>query len=386
MRYQSRRLNLAHSPFVSRRGILKTMPSATPVKPLPTEDLAHILTHSREAFASLQNARLFITGGTGFFGHWLLESLLHANRELSLNIHATVLTRSVASFQTKAPHITGDPAITLLEGDIKTFPFPTGQHTHIIHAATDTATQHAPAYELAESILEGTRRVLQFAQATGARHLLYTSSGAIYGRGITNVASIPETYPGAPNPLLLQSSYDEAKRMAEHLCVAYSHGTPLECSIARCFAFVGPHLPLDQHFAIGNFIRDAIANTPIHGGIHIKGDGTPLRSFLYMSDLAIWLWTMLASAPANRAYNVGSDESISIAGLAHLTADTLHPGLSIQIDGTPIPGAPPATYVPNITRAQNELGLKVTIPLAEAIRRTAAWHGFPAHRFVRPKE
>jgi nucleoside-diphosphate-sugar epimerase len=346
-------------------------------EPLPTEDLAHILTHARAAFESLPNARLFITGGTGFFGHWLLESLLYANEHDTTNIRATVLTRNAAAFQNKTPHIANNPAITLLEGNIKTFPFPTEPHTHIIHAATDTVV--ASSHELAESILDGTRRVLQFAQQTGARRLLYTSSGAVYGRGITNVSRISETYPNAPLP---PDSYDEAKRQAEQLCLA----APLECTIARCFAFVGPHLPLDAHFAIGNFIRDAIAGRPIH----IKGDGTPLRSFLYMSDLAIWLWTMLATAPANRPYNVGSNESVSIAELAHTVATTLSSrpersaverpvgesgeNLPIQIDGTPIPNAPPATYVPDITRAQTELGLKVTIPLAEAIRRTAAWH------------
>ncbi len=338
-------------------------------KPLPAEDLDHILTHTRDIFASLDGSRICITGGTGFFGHWLLESLLHANRELHLNILATVLTRNAAAFSLKAPHIAENPAIKLLEGDIRTFAFPTEPHTHILHAATDSASPTNP-YDLADSILEGTRRVLQFARQTGARRLLYTSSGAVYGRNITSLTRIPETYPGGPDPLLLQSSYDEAKRMAEHLCVAYSHNTPLQCVIARCFAFVGPHLPLDQHFAIGNFIRDALAGKPIH----IKGDGTPLRSFLYMSDLAIWLWTMLANAAPNRAYNVGSDESLSIAELAYLVAATLSPGLRIQIDGTANPAASPATYVPGITRAQTELGLRVTVPLAEAIRRTAAWH------------
>jgi len=341
-------------------------------KPLPAEDLAHILTHAHAPFLTLRNARLFITGGTGFFGHWLLESLLYANRELSLYVRATVLTRDATAFTAKAPHIASDSALTLLEGDIRSFAFPTDPHTHIIHAATDTAAPDQP-FALAESILDGTRRVLKFARSTGARRLLYTSSGAVYGRGITSLSRIPETFPGAPDPLLLQSSYDEAKRMAEHLCAAHSHNTPLECSIARCFAFVGPHLPLDQHFAIGNFIRDAIAATPIH----IRGDGAPLRSFLYMSDLTIWLWTMLAKAPANRAYNVGSDESVSIAELAHLTAATLRPGLPIQIDGTPTGGAPP-TYVPDIGRAEAELGLRVTVPLTEAIRRTAAWHDFTA--------
>jgi len=330
-------------------------------KPLPPGDLDDILAHTAGVFRSLRGAHIFITGGTGFFGHWLLESLLHANRYLGAGIAATVLTRNAAVFREKSPHITGDPAITVLEGDIQHFAFPAGQHTHIIHAATDTVTADAPA--LAASITDGTQRVLEFAQTTGARRLLYTSSGAIYGRGITDVARIAETHPCAP---AAPDSYDHAKRVAEQFCL----DAPIEAVIARCFAFVGPHLPLDHHFAIGNFIRDALTGKPIH----IKGDGTPLRSFLYMSDLAIWLWTMLATAPAGRAYNVGSNESVSIAELARTVATTLNPGLPIRIDGTPIPGIRPATYVPDIARAQTELGLSVTIPLPEAIRKTAAWY------------
>ena len=345
-------------------------------RPLPTEDLDHILAHTRDLLSTLAGARLFITGGTGFFGHWMLESLLHAKRQLHLDLHATVLTRDADSFRNKAPHITGDPAITLLEGDIRGFHFPAQPHTHILHAATDSGGQQAgrPPYELAESILEGTRHTLLFARATGARRLLFTSTGAVYGRS-TSLLHTSESYIGAPDPLLLRSSYDEAKRMAEHLCVAYSHGTPLECVIARPFAFVGPHLPLDAHFAIGNFIRSAIDGTPIH----IRGDGTPRRSFLYAADLAIWLWHLLLRAPANRAYNVGSPHGLTVADLARLTAQTLRPGnseLAIQIDGTPDPKAPLNSYVPAVTRATADLGLTVSIPLAEAILRTAAWHGF----------
>jgi dTDP-glucose 4,6-dehydratase len=315
-----------------------------------------------------------MTGGTGFFGHWLLESLLHSNRELQLNAHATVLTRDAPRFRASSPHIANDPAITLLEGDIRSFAFPSEPHTHILHAATDSggAQLNRPAFELAESILEGTRRVLQFALATRAARLLYTSTGAVYGRSSATEAHIPESSRAAPDPLLLQSSYDEAKRMSEHLCVAYSHGTALESVVARPFAFVGPHLPLDQHFAIGNFLRAAIERTPIH----IRGDGTPLRSWLYMADLAVWLWTLLLRGTPNRAYNVGSEDAHTVADAARLTASTLRPGLAIRIDGTPDPAAPMNSYVPSTARAREELGLHQTIDLPEALRRTAAWHGY----------
>ncbi len=351
-----------------------------PSRALPADDLAHILTRTRDLWPELRGARIFLTGGTGFFGHWILESLLHANQACDLGASVTVLTRNADRFRANSPHLAHSPAVILLEGDIRSFTFPSEPHTHVIHAATDSGGQPfgRPAYELAESILEGTRHTLRFALATGATRLLFTSTGAVYGRSAP-IPAIPETYNGAPDPLLLQSSYDEAKRMAEHLCVSYSHGSPLACVIARPFAFVGPHLPLDAHFAIGNFIGSAISGRPIH----IRGDGTPRRSFLYMADLAIWLWHMLLRAPANRAYNVGSPHGVTIAELARITAATLRPGsdggnftLPIQIDGTPDPTAALNSYVPDITRATSELGLAVTIPLEEAIRRTALWHRY----------
>jgi nucleoside-diphosphate-sugar epimerase len=345
-----------------------------PTKPLPPEDLTHILTHARPSFLSLRNANLFITGGTGFFGHWLLESLLHANTALNLNVRATVLTRNAAAFCTKSPHITYDPAITLLEADILTFPFPTQPHTHILHAATDSGGQQisrTPEH-LYNDILTGTRRVLDFAHFTGARRLLYTSTGAVYGRS-TTLLHTPETYLDTHRPDLPPHSYEAAKRAAELLILSETLNPgpyTLDPVLARCFAFVGPHLPLDAHFAIGNFIGAALAHQPIH----IRGDGSPRRSWLYMADLAIWLWTILTQGYPSRAYNVGSDHAMTIAEAAHLTAATLHLSLPIQIDGTPNPAAPLNSYVPAIARANDELGLQVRIPLDEALRRTAAWH------------
>lgn len=340
-----------------------------PGRPLPARDLQSVLTLARTSFEELRGARLFITGGTGFFGHWLLESLLHAEAELTLGVRATVLTRDAARFRQRSPHIASNPAVTLLAGDVRTFEFPGERHSHVLHAAADS-TVAADAAELGESIVDGTRRVLEFTRTTGARRLLYVSSGAVYGRGITGITRIPESCERDPDPLAATAGYDEAKRTAEQLVMAQS--SQLEPVIARCFAFVGPHLPLDAHFAIGNFIRDAIAGKPIE----IQGDGTPLRSYLYMSDLAAWLWTMLVRGSAARAYNVGSDEAVSIRKLAETVAHTLQPELPIHVAREPQPGAEPMTYVPDISRARNELGLGVTVPLDEAIRRTAKWHGF----------
>ena len=345
-----------------------------PNKALPVVDLRDILKQTQESLSALRGARIFLTGGTGFFGHWLLEPLLFANREMSLGLAVTALTRDAARFRERSPHIADNAAVTLLEGDIQTFRFPAEAHTHVVHAATDSGGQQVqrPAYELAETILGGTRRTLEFALATGARRLLYTSTGAVYGRSSAMETHMAESSRAGPDQLLLQSSYDEAKRMSEHLCVAYTEGAALEAVIARPFAFVGPHLPLDQHFAIGNFIGAAIAERPIT----IRGDGTPLRSWMYTADLAVWMWTLLLRGERNRAYNVGSEASYSIAEAARLTAEALRPGLAIEIAGVPATGAAMNSYVPSTERARSELGLREGVALAEAIRRTAAWHGY----------
>ncbi len=167
-------------------------------------------------------------------------------------------------------------------------------------------------------------------------------------------------------------SRDYRKRYAENLCLDRQSKASLQIVIARCFSFVGPHLPLDSHFAVGNFIRDALAGNPIF----VKGDGTPLRSYLYASDLAAWLWTLLLSGQASRIYNVGSDQAISIADLADLVAQVIHETfpdlkphvhLAKKIDTLGVAGA---HYVPSVGRIQDELGVCRLVSLRDAIAKT----------------
>ena len=337
-----------------------------------TPDLELIAANTRELWDELRGERLFITGGTGFFGCWLVESFCFMNRRLGLGAEATVLTRNPEAFAKKCPHLASDPAVRLLVGDVRSFAFPEGRYAYIIHAATEArARQAAEApLEMLSTIIAGTEHVLEFAAACEAKKFLLTSSGAVYGKQPADLTHVPETYTGTPDPLDPASVYAEGKRISELLCSIYQKRTGPECKIARCWAFCGPHLPLNEHFAIGNFIGDILAGR----SIQIQGDGTPRRSYLYAADLTVWLWTMLFKAPSLIPFNVGSAHDLSILELAQVVAATLDPKTEIRVARQPVPGVAAAWYVPSVDRAREVLGLREITPLEETIRLTARWY------------
>jgi dTDP-glucose 4,6-dehydratase len=340
-----------------------------PLPPLPVEDLEHVLVHTRDLWGEAQGASFFITGGTGFFGTWLLESFAHANDRLGLGMRATVLTRDPAAFARRSPHLAGRTDVRLHQGELRSFAFPPDRFTHLVHAAADTGvwTKGESSEGLIGRITEGMRRVLDFAFAAQVGRFLHISSGAVYGSQPAGLTHMPEDFRGLQAPLPADAAWAEGKRVAEQLCLTHAARHGHAVTIARCFAFVGPHL--DGNYAIASFINDALHGRPVQ----VTGDGTPHRSYLYASDLAVWLWTMLFAGQSGRAYNVGSPHSLSLAEVANevaLAADEPQP---VKINGTPQPGRPVSRYVPSVSRAETELGLRVHVALPEAIRKTLAW-------------
>jgi dTDP-glucose 4,6-dehydratase len=344
--------------------------------PLFVEDLDSVLEQTRDVWDEMRDQRVFITGGTGFFGCWLVESFCHVNRALNLRSRIMVLTRNAAAFSKKCPHLVTDPAVELCVGDVRSFEFPDGEYRYVIHAATDASARQAAEnpLEMFSTIVTGTERALEFAATHGTKAFLLTSSGAVYGKQPDSMTHVPEGYTGAPDPLNFASVYAEGKRGSELLCALYQKTRGVNCKIARCWAFCGPHLPLDAHFAIGNFIGDVLAGRPIQ----VQGDGTSRRSYLYAADLSIWLWTILFRAPALMPLNVGSANDLSIYQLAQVVAATLNPAAEIKVAVQALPGVPPSRYVPSVDRAREALGLREIVGIEENIRRTARWYGFYA--------
>ena len=197
-------------------------------KPLPAQDLTHILTHARESFLALRDARLFITGGTGFFGHWLLESLLHADLELHINLRATVLTRNASAFRDQVSRTSPThPAITPSRRRHRApSPFPLLEPpTHILHAATDSGGQQdlaPPPKPSTTTSSTGTQPRARHgphlrSEHTGSRppplHLHRSRVRPLYHPSSTPPETLPA--PGTPTSTLTKS----AKLAAERLCL-----------------------------------------------------------------------------------------------------------------------------------------------------------------------
>jgi len=354
------------------------------MKPLIVEDIDFVLEELAAAYDTLRNQRIFITGGTGFFGCWLLETLLAANAQRQLGVKLTVLSRDPAAFAQRVPYLGSNPDVTWVRGGILDLStdFVARQlgkawrGDAVIHLVTEAnlgATAATPLNAM-DVIVEGTRRALDFATTAGAKRFLFTSSGAVYGRQPGEVTAIPETFSAAPETTDLTSAYGaagNAKRYAELLCAAYAKQRGLETVIARCFTFVGPHLPLGSKFAVGNFLEDALHARDLI----VKGDGTPVRSYMYAADLTVWLLTLLARGTAGRAYNVGSEHAVSIRELAEQVRAVSGKRLQVTVLGQTEPGKPLDRYVPSIRRATEELELTQKISLPTALERTLRWLG-----------
>lgn len=315
-----------------------------------------------------------VTGGTGFIGRWLLEALRFADERLRLDCEVVLLSRDPQAFATRAHRLAAWPALRVVAGDV-TSPAPAlgGEFTHIVHAATDASADlnTRDPLRMFDTIVTGTRRVLDLARAHSNCRMLYLSSGAVYGVQPWDITHVAEDWRGGPDCSDPHASYAEGKRAAEMLCAIHAAQFGVQCMTARIFAVLGPLLPLRKHFAAGNFIGDAIEGHTIT----VEGAGTAVRSYLYTTDLVIWLWRMLLCAASGATYNVGSPEAVSIADLARRTSAVLGaPGY--QVLGKSDAGWNAQRYVPCVAAIERDLGLKPTVDLDDAIRRTAIANGW----------
>jgi dTDP-glucose 4,6-dehydratase len=317
---------------------------------------------------ALRGKRIFLTGGTGLFGKWLLESIASLNEVFKYEIDLVVLSRDPQKFLSSYPRFMALNSVSFVSGDVRDFQFLSEKFDYVIHAATPVCSDQVliDSPEIYSMIVDGTRRVLTFSQAAEVKRILYISSGAVYGPQINGLRNIPEIFPCEPS-----NAYGHGKLVSEQLCF----DGPIEAVSARCFAFVGPYLPLDAHFAIGNFIGNCLKNEDIK----ISGDGTTLRSYMYSTDLVEWLLNLLVNGIYGQVYNVGSDQEISIQSLASTVRAVAGTKNKIIVQQRSNPSQSPARYIPSIQKAKKELGLTLKVDLQESVRKTIASYRGMAH-------
>ena len=243
----------------------------------------------------------------------------------------------------------------------------------IVHAASspDSRLHASDPLRIIDVIVNGTSNLLATASRVPAlRSILHVSSGLIYGAQPGDLSGTPEDFAGPLAPNNLSAAYAEAKRCAETVCAAYRNQQRLPILTARPFAFVGPYQLLDKPWAINNFLRDAILGSPIR----ILGDPGTVRSYLYASDMAFWTLKMLTHGKSGQCFNLGSPDGVTLGELAGKIAAQCPGKRDVSIPNVSRNAAPPARFVPDTTRAQTQLGLRATVNLDEAIRRTLAWN------------
>jgi len=340
------------------------------MKRLPVEDLEHIFHNTQDIWESFRGKSIFLTGGTGFFGKWILESFIYANEKLNLNARLTTLTRNPESFLVEFPFYNQySNSVKFVKGDILSFDFNLeDKFQYIIHAATssDEKDNLKDPIILADSIIQGTKNILDFAKTNPIISFLNISSGAIYGEQPKTVYGVRESDCFKIDLYNSKACYYESKRAAEMYTSLYSDHYNLPIKTARCFSFVGPYLPLEKHFAIGNFINNVLQNQ----NIHIKSNGLSVRSYMYMSDLVVWLLTILIKGKDNTAYNVGSDIPVNIKEVAELISRITNYSYEVKdINNYEIE----SVYLPNVEKSYS-LGLSVKINIKESIDKTIKFY------------
>jgi len=317
---------------------------------------------SQFPISELNDKRLFMTGCTGFFGFWLLMAIHYLN-ESGANINVVALSRNPQRFLTRHPFFRQCQWLSFCQGEVSDYLPPEGDFDLFIHGATDTSPDAiALPLLLFQSMLNGTKHVLEHALSAKAQRVLIVSSGAVYGEQPWDIDKISEDQCFVGSSLDVKNLYCEGKRAMEMLSACYADAHDIEIITARCFAFIGYGLP--KHLAIAQLINDALYADEIT----VKGDGMPVRSYLYAADLAVWLLTILARGQKASAYNVGSDVGMTIAEHAQLVKAVLAPDKEIKIEANLQKKKQARTvYVPDINKAINELDLKIWSSLNESI-------------------
>ncbi len=304
--------------------------------------------------------RIVITGGAGFLGSHLSETLVARGHEV------VAVDNLVTGRRANVTQLEASGRFELIEHDV-TEPFDVdGDVDGILHFAS--AASPVDYLKLPIETLrvgsQGTQNALELAARKGAR-LVFASTSEVYGD--PQVHPQPETYWGHVNPVGPRGVYDEAKRYAEALVLAYREARGVDAGIVRIFNTFGPRMRPNDGRAIPNFVRQALAGEPVT----VSGDGEQTRSICYVDDLVAAILAMLLETHDPGPVNIGNPHEISMRDLAQWIIELA--GSSSTLEFIERPTDDPTVRRPDTTKAQRLLGWSPQVPVETGLQRTIEW-------------
>ncbi|HSR46575.1 MAG TPA: UDP-glucuronic acid decarboxylase family protein [Anaerolineales bacterium] len=309
--------------------------------------------------------RVLLTGGAGFIGSHLCDRLLAEGHSV------IVMDNLITGNPDNIAHLAGRPDFAFIRYDVSNFIFAAGQIDAVAHLASPASPNPASPYGYPQLPIQtlkagalGTHNALGVARAHSARFLL-ASTSEIYGN--PEIHPQAETYWGRVDPIGPRSVYDEAKRFAEAITMAYHRFHGIDTRIARIFNTYGPRMRRDDGRAVPNFITQALAGLPLT----VYGDGSQTRSFCYIDDLIEGLYRLLLS-DVHEPVNLGNPDEITIRELAEITNRLAENPAGIVVQPERRDASDPERRQPDISRARDRLGWAPTVDLETGLARTIA--------------
>ncbi|AOO65983.1 NAD-dependent epimerase/dehydratase family protein [Sulfurospirillum halorespirans] len=313
----------------------------------------------------LKNKEILITGGSGFIGTWLTQLLIFLNDTYNFNITLYLIARHITSNLEVLVNNRKD--IIFIKNDIRNVREFSKDIAYIIHAASspDNRIYMSNPIESMNIITDGTKNSMENALLLEKlEKIVHLGSGQVYGS--LDSHNITENDFGKLNCNSISTIYPEAKRYAETLTNAYRSLYKLPIVQVRPFSFIGPYMSLNKPWAVNSFIRDALKTK----NIRILGNGKPVRSYMYPTDMALWILNMLIHGKSGAAYNLGSDMGISLEEVAVKIKNIIGSSLSIEILNM---NDHCSEFVPNINYVKQDLGLEIRVDIDDALNKSIKW-------------
>ena len=326
-----------------------------------------------ESLDELRNQSILVTGGTGFMGKWIAEAICFLNNTHNFNIKLYLIARNTELFINDVPHLANAKFIHLIDHDVRTVNELPKDANYVIHAAaTPDSREHASQpLKISDTIIKGTTSVLEACwRLQDLKKFINVSSNNIYGHVNSSEKGISENEMGYLDCNSLGSIYAESKRTAEAICAVFKNQQRLPIVTLRPFTFIGPYQSLEKPWAVNSFIRDALLGGPIR----ILGNENTIRSYLYGSDMAMWLLKLLSKGKINATYNLGGTESISLKELANKIASNFFNKIDIEVKSSKNYNSLSSISVPNLNKLKKDCNIHQQINLDQAIQKTITFN------------